>query len=50
MTILGVLLAMLSDAVMSSVVSTRQAYLVEFGKYLEGRGLPERPAMRQPEV
>jgi hypothetical protein len=45
-----VLLAMLSDALMSSVVSTRQAYLVEFGKYIEGHGLSERPATRQPEV
>ena len=50
MTILSVLLAMLSDAVMNSVVSTRQAYLVEFGKYIEGRGLSERSATRRPEV
>ena len=48
LTILSVLIAILSDTVTNSVVSTRQAYLVEFGRYLDGRGLAERPEPRKP--
>ena len=40
------LLALLSDALMNSVssrvVSTRQHYLAEFGRYLDRQGLAER--------
>ena len=50
LTILSVLLSMLSDTVMNSVVSTRQAYLAEFGRYLEGRAMAERPEERKPLV
>jgi len=37
LTILTVLLAFFADAVMNSVASTRQNYLVEFGRYLDTR-------------
>jgi hypothetical protein len=50
LTILSVLIALLTDAVTSAVTSSRQAYLVEFGRYLDGRGLTERPAARRPSV
>ena len=47
LTIFSVLVAFLTDALMNSVTSTvastRQEYLVEFGRYLDARGLPERP-------
>ena len=45
LTIFSVLLALLSDALMnsvsSSVVSTRQQYLAEFGRYLDRQGPAE---------
>ena len=48
MMMLSVLIALLTDAVMSSVSSSRQAYLAEFGRYLDERGPTERPAARRP--
>jgi len=48
LTILSALLAVLADAVMSSVASTRRTYLVEFGRYLESQGLDRPPAPRRP--
>ena len=46
MTLVRVLLAILGDAVMSSVGSTRQTYLAEFSRYLDRQGLGERPATK----
>jgi len=48
LTNLSILIALLTDAVMKSVTSSRQAYLIEFGRYLDGRGLTERPVARRP--
>jgi len=47
---LSVLIAILTDTVMNSVAATRQTYLVEFGRYLDGRRLAERPELRRPSV
>jgi hypothetical protein len=38
MAIIRALLALLADRVFDSVVTSRQTYLSEFGRYLDSRG------------